>query len=99
MSGKGVPHKHADVIKAWADGAQIQYLDYQQREWWVDCVNPPEWRPDASYRVKPKPDRTYRQSIAEQRGSLIYVTGFEHLPNVEYTFDGETGQLKDVRKI
>lgn len=47
----GQPHKHAEVIKAWADGAEIQY---KVRNSWVDADRRPAWHPEGEYRVKPK---------------------------------------------
>lgn len=41
-------HKHAEIIKQWADGAQIQYEDCG----WRDCNNP-AWDVGTEYRVKP----------------------------------------------
>jgi len=45
-------HKHADLIKAWADGAQIQgkseYVD------WKDLRHP-TWDKSWQYRIKPEP--------------------------------------------
>ena len=48
------PHKHADAIKAWADGAQIQCADPDSPEYWEDCANP-DWHTCMLYRVKPAP--------------------------------------------
>lgn len=46
------PHKHAEVIKAWADGATIQVFssDILDNEW-IDCPNP-GWSFSCFYRVK-----------------------------------------------
>ena len=45
------PHKHAELIKAWADGAEIQmYLHTLDK--WIDTR--PEWLVDIDYRIKPK---------------------------------------------
>ena len=50
---KPKPHKHADLIKAWADGAIIQYKDTIDNVW-MDCYDSqPLWYPAVSYRVKP----------------------------------------------
>ncbi len=49
------PHKHAALIKAWADGAQIQILVDGR---WQDCTRDgiaPSWYPAYIYRIKPKP--------------------------------------------
>lgn len=46
------PHKHAEVIKAWADGAEVQYLDGINS--WIDAANP-QWDDYTQYRIKPEP--------------------------------------------
>lgn len=46
-------HKHNAVIKAWADGASIQFLD-KYNTVWQDCRATPEFRVEAEYRVKNK---------------------------------------------
>lgn len=43
------PHVHAEVIKAWADGATVQY---KYADSWVTTKNP-GWDPAATYRIKP----------------------------------------------
>ena len=42
------PHKHAEIIKAWADGAEIQYNDGYG---WRD-IKDPLWTSE-EYRIKP----------------------------------------------
>ena len=49
------PHKHAELIKAWADGAEIEkYADGINL--WL-CIDPSKdgWHKDAKYRIKPEP--------------------------------------------
>jgi hypothetical protein len=47
------PHEHAELIKAWADGAEIEYFDGTRSEW-RDCTdNSPIWHKGTSYRIKP----------------------------------------------
>lgn len=46
------PHKHAAVIKAWADGAEIQ-CKAPHHVRWQDCSFP-AWNADTKYRVKPE---------------------------------------------
>lgn len=46
------PHKHAALIKAWADGATIQWQD-STGCWRME--NQPIWRADTNYRIKPEP--------------------------------------------
>lgn len=51
------PHKHAELIKAWADGAEIQeYIRPISSNWefeWTDNPNP-TWERDNEYRIKPR---------------------------------------------
>jgi hypothetical protein len=62
------PHKHAEAIKAWADGATIQFFDAVER--WQDVATP-AWYPDRQYRVKPP--MVEQQHIHMDRGSMRWV--------------------------
>lgn len=44
-------HKHAELIKAWADGAEIECHYKSLNKWYV--VNDPAWSGDFEFRVKP----------------------------------------------
>lgn len=46
------PHPHAELIKAWADGAKIQYW-HENRHEWIDKGDPC-WYEWCEYRVKPE---------------------------------------------
>lgn len=46
------PHKHAEVIKAWADGAIVQVL---APAGWEDMHSAPGWFDFNEYRIKPEP--------------------------------------------
>jgi hypothetical protein len=98
-------HKWHDIICAWAKGAAIQFrLKDSDGLWheWVDVKNPAwfGYGYEIEYRVKPepKPDVVYKK--------YVYESGIKKLcqcdgagANVEYTFDGETGELKAVELI
>ena len=43
-------HKHADLIHAWADGAQIERKIYSE---WLICIKP-DWDVLGEYRIKPQ---------------------------------------------
>lgn len=45
------PHKHCELIKAWADGAEIEARVHGK---WVDA-DLPLWDNDTEYRIKPEP--------------------------------------------
>jgi len=95
------PHKHADVIKAWADGAEIQWYDSHPRQHrWFDCApNRPSWSEKVLFRVKPepKPDHVY-YGVFDMDGSMSIESCFTKINDdgdqIKLTFDGETGKLK-----
>jgi hypothetical protein len=47
------PHKHAAVIKAWADGHQVQMLSRMNGLWEDVNAESPRWLEHYEYRVKP----------------------------------------------
>ncbi len=56
------PHKHAELIKAWADGAEIERLwnGTHEKAWLID--NEPDWNEFDEYRIKPEPQTAEQQS-------------------------------------
>ena len=52
------PHKHAELIKAWADGAEIQWLNKVDGVW-DDCLDTPTWSEDYEYRIKLEPGKQW----------------------------------------
>jgi hypothetical protein len=76
-------HVHADLIIAWANGAEIQYyddgtwVDIETPSWkhqgqWFDCNNP-TWDENAKYRIKPE------QKSAGQVYCEVYNRGWDSL--------------------
>ena len=58
------PHKHAELIKQWADGAEIEYLSNHTDSW--ETIERPTFYEDVQYRVKPQPIECW---------GLLYVGG------------------------
>ena len=105
------PHKHAKLIKAWADGAVIQgkfpngtWMDLQ-REMVI-------WEEAVEYRIKPepKPDVVLYSivgKVVDFQPCSPYVcltNAYPRLPNdidgnLKLTFDGETGELKSAEVL
>lgn len=100
------PHKHAEFIKAWADGAEIEYRTHDTIQWhpifkgwsWDNNV--------VEYRIKPeqRPDVVfYARILLPYFDALPYVNGIgQHqgcLDNLMFLFDGTTGQLKSVEVL
>jgi len=87
------PHKHAELIKAWADGAEIQ-ISVSRGELWEDAQ--PSflvWNDEYQYRIKPepKPDRIIYTNVKLDKDLTFGSTRDD---NLKLTFDGETGELK-----
>lgn len=92
------PHKHAELIHAWADGAEIEQYSSRHNDW---CHAPiPSWKEQALFRIKPepKPDIVmycYTDKTRSNRPELYFRSG----DNTKLTFDGETGKLKSAEVI
>ena len=94
------PHKHAELIKAWADGAEIEV--YWNGKW--EETASPIWNTQAEYRIKPEPKPDVVHEIKVWVGGnarekvVLHMYNSEthkaHGSNLRLTFDGETGNLK-----
>ena len=99
------PHKHAELIKAWADGAEIEerYTGLEENRWYEFSGY---WdADDYEYRIKPepKPDVVgYCHLSLKEDGTLgsFHIFG-DRTPysNFKVTFDGETGELKSAEVL
>jgi len=47
-------HKHADLIHAWAEGAEIEYYSLDDGCWRPTPTSGPLWQDGTKYRIKPK---------------------------------------------
>lgn len=62
----GQPHKHRDLIRLWADGAEIEWVYATKgdgKKLWV-VVDDPAWQESHEYRIKPKPKPDLKLNIA-----------------------------------
>lgn len=89
-------HKHYECILAWASGKKIQV---RHGDIWAD-IEQPQWYHYRAYRIKPEP----KPDIIRYSGLTVWsipdASTFQRLTDtVEYTFDGETGKLKSVKKV
>jgi len=86
-------HKHAELIKAWADGAKIQILYTDDPQYWEDRENP-TWHPESVYRIKPDTsfDIVLYISSSVPIGTRSNERKSHH--NVKLTYDGVTGDIK-----
>lgn len=91
------PQKHAALIKAWADGVEIEVKALIGE--WHEIKNP-TWERNTEYRIKPvtKPDVVQNMSI-NACGSIVYLGRFAKKANLKLIWDGETGALKSAEVI
>lgn len=100
-------HKHAELIKAWADGAIIQYRTTEYNWEYCPC-NAPFWDEDVEYRIKPEPKPDVVKYIhfdADSHSNQIFID--DDLENkhshwdlhLKVVIDGETGKLKSAEVI
>ena len=70
-------HKWHKEIKAWADGAEIEFLS---EDGWLNAGNP-EWNEDSEYRIKPQPkEPQYLLAILLNDGQTILGRSSEIIP-------------------
>lgn len=71
------PHKHAELIKAWADGAEIECLDEHSGVWSAPGGEAPSWYKNLKYRIKPEEKKpVVRWLWAWHNLQLWTLTGF-----------------------
>ena len=93
-------HKHADLIHAWAEGAEIECREIDSGDEWTGYHegSAPQWRDDFEYRIKPekKPDVVRYLGFTDDQSCYISMRHevVDHWPRqLKLTFSGETGEL------
>jgi hypothetical protein len=88
------PHKHAALIKQWADGHEIE-KQANTGEWFIDCR--PDWHEYGYYRIEPepKPDVVRNFEIHIDGSVWLNTTNM----NIRLTFSGENNKLKSAEVI
>jgi len=93
------PHKHAELIKAWADGEEIQWRSDYSTDW--ETTSSPSWARHIEYRIKPEP----KPDVVRYATTWFSAVEDDHLlsqmltstrtssDNIKLTFDGETNKL------
>ena len=108
------PHKHAEIIKAWADGVEVEFRFKDGMTGWSD------WKPVESdgkfltdpwwdYRIKPKPDfnqtmdvymnKMYKHFPNDFTKQRLMIKEFALLGTMNLMFDGNTGKLKSAEVL
>jgi hypothetical protein len=95
-------HIHADLIHAWAEGAQIEFYNEFEELW--EVIDSPSWNVDSKYRIKqkkPKPKKIRYALYVYETSDGHYRVGVWHdtnevsgiRANDDYYLDGEKGKL------
>jgi hypothetical protein len=82
-------HKHAEFIKAWADGAEIEFRATRvaNPEW--RTTKNPSWEDFYEYRIKPEPVKVFRYLVIGDSFTLYGFSGNQNA-NLRLTLiDGE----------
>lgn len=89
------PHKHAGLIKLWADGFDIEYLSTITGKWTTMPSNT-GWYDFVTYRLKPtKPKDKHMEALivlSPHAGPLMYAAAPDEA-NCSLVFDGITNKL------
>lgn len=90
--------KHAELIKKWADGADIQIWNGDAWAWQYQAC--PAFIDDYEYRIKPepKPDVVYYANFRKDLMSAYHIQKLRN-DNLRLTFCAETGELKSAEVI
>jgi hypothetical protein len=82
-------HRHAEVLRAIADGQEVEYWSIEAEEWVTGGYINPITSYNLKWRVKPEPPIVLNEHV------YVSVTGkptfhILYRPNVRFTFDPET---------
>jgi hypothetical protein len=89
-----MPHKHAELIKKWADGAEIESYNIYTEKWFL--TDTPAWSLTADYRIKPTEAPPVVHDVllvlSECAGPFMYAAAPTEA-NCRLVFDGNTKEL------
>jgi len=87
-------HPHAELIKAWAEGALVETFSKRYKRWVVAAK--PTWDANTQYRVKPRFTFVERRIVIDPYMGIINAKMDN--PNVRFCFDSD-GTLLSVEKL
>ena len=87
-------HKHCDIIKAWAQGAEIQVFQvgdtFTDSRWRDIADRDLNWQPEVKYRIKPKKEfLKFRNALLKFRDESVlihtyYPRDYERIEEADY---------------
>ena len=98
MTNVKKPRVHTEVIKAWADGAEIEYRHEDCHMWRV--ADSPTWDLYNRYRVKPEPVVKYHGIMQGVNGweDMNHTTGYHSEPSHVRATDSNNWKLIAIVK-
>jgi hypothetical protein len=93
-------HRYADLIHAWAEGAEIELYDANDDRW--KEIQNPSFCLHMDYRIKPtpNPDVVWYANPRIDGDMCAYMSKIQEAgSNLKLTFDGDTGELKYAEVI
>lgn len=106
------PHKHAELIKAWADGAEIERCGIGSLGPWTLHDGAWDVAENYDFRIKQEPKPDYEETITLFRNCAVsFLTMdvdsrwlsnhayYKPFGNFKITLDGETGKIKKVEVL
>lgn len=94
------PHKHAALIKQWADGAEIEYFSTANQ--WEPMFSNMGWYDFIDYRLKPTKPKDKRMEalivLSPFAGPMLYAAAPDEA-NCMLVFDGESNKLIKVNLL
>ena len=72
-------HPHADLIHAWAEGAELEYFDFTG---WKLATNL-QWDPNTQYRIKPKTSDWFNNIPKHGVLCLVNGHGSNSMPHIQ----------------
>jgi hypothetical protein len=99
------PHRNADVIKAFADGRDCEFLGNITKKW-LPISNFRDFDTYSCTRIKPEPKPDFEDYLfvadksSNDSNDLVEINWvFKNSANLKLIWDGETGELKDAKVI
>ena len=87
-------HKHADVIHAWADGAQVQYKNQYSQEW--EDAPRPAFDLLVEYRIKPEEKQKVTRWLWARKMDEYWMPSAGLLTEAEAKWFYMTRQIKKL---
>lgn len=87
-------HPHAELIKAWAEGALVETFSKRHGRWMTS--RKPTWDTNTQYRIKPRFLFVERRIVIHQDTGVLNAKMDN--PNVRFCFDSD-GTLLSVEKL